>query len=53
MKDLTQIVCISVIIILMLFAGAIVVDIPSKQQFKQGLSLWCMAVSILIGLAIW
>lgn len=53
MSDLSQIVCISLIVILMMFAAAAIIDNGNERDTRTQFVIWACTAAILIGQAVW
>ena len=53
MSDLSQIVCVSIIVILMMFAAAAIIDNKNDRDARTQFVVWACALAILVGQAVW
>lgn len=53
MSDLAQIVCISLIVILMMFAAAVIIDNKNDRDTRTQFVMWACTMAILIGQVVW
>lgn len=53
MSDLSQIVCISLIVILMMFAAAAIIDNKNDRDARTQFVVWACTWAILLGQIVW
>lgn len=48
MSDTVQIICIAAIVLILMFALAVIIDNPDKKQFRNQLLTWLYVTAIMI-----